>query len=169
MLNECLIHLFNCTCLNMMCVCSTIYRSNQKDFWSFYILLEVIFITLCVYVLCLLCFSLFKHVLCWKTSVRILGYSFWWLASSETQAASFGYSFWRLASRESKPRVHIEGFHDSLATRQSQNSQKQLFKVFFRGKLVLNLSHPLLNPSLNIFTSKPNQFEWFFIPLTSLR
>ena len=30
MFNEYLIHLFNCTCLNVMCVCSTIYRSIQK-------------------------------------------------------------------------------------------------------------------------------------------
>ena len=37
-------------------------------------------------------FHCFKHVLCWKTSVRIFGYSFWLLS----QVASFGYSFWRL-------------------------------------------------------------------------
>ena len=35
------------------------------------------------------------------------------------------------------------------------------FKGLFRGKPVLNLSHPLLNPSFTIFTSKLNQFEWF--------
>ena len=35
MFNECLIHFFNCTCLNVMCVCSTIYGSIQKDFWTF--------------------------------------------------------------------------------------------------------------------------------------
>ena len=60
-------------------------------------------------------------------------------------------------------------FAIQLATRQSRNAQNQLFKELFRGKPVLNLSHPLINPSFNIFTSKPNQFEWFFIPLTSLR
>ena len=48
MFNECLIHLFDCTCLNVMCVCSTMYGSIQKDFWSFYMFLEVICITLCV-------------------------------------------------------------------------------------------------------------------------
>ena len=62
-----------------------------------------------------------------------------------------------------------KGFATQIATRQSWNAQNQLFKELFRGKLVLNLSHSLLNPSFNIFTSKPNQFEWFFIPLTSLR
>ena len=50
MFNECLIHLFDCTCLNVMYVCSTMYGSIQKYFWSFYMFLEVIFITLCVHV-----------------------------------------------------------------------------------------------------------------------
>ena len=70
-------------------------------------------------------------------------------------------------------RIYIKWFHDSLATylttRQSRNTHKQLFKGFFVGNLFLNLSHPLLNRSFNIFTSKPNQFEWFLISLTSLR
>ena len=57
--------------------------------------------------------------------------------------------------------------HSRLASREIPRNS--FLKCFFRGKLVLNLSHPLLNSSLNIFTSKPNQFEWFFIPLTSLR
>ena len=63
------------------------------------------------------------------------------------QAASFGWSVWRLASRESKPRVQTERFRGSLATwlatRQSRVAQNKLFKELFRGKLVLNLSHPL--------------------------
>ena len=82
---------------------------------------------------------------------------------SEFLATHFGYSFWWLASRESKPQVHTKGFRDSLATqfatRQLRNAQIQLFKELFRGKLILNLFYPLLNPSFNIFTSKPNQFE----------
>ena len=35
MFNECLFHLCNGTCLNVMCVCSTICGSNQKDFLFF--------------------------------------------------------------------------------------------------------------------------------------
>ena len=50
MFNKYLIHLLDCTCLNVMCVRSIIYCSTQKDFWSFYMFLEVIFITLCVHV-----------------------------------------------------------------------------------------------------------------------
>ena len=48
MFNECLFHLCVCTCSNVMCVCSTICGSNQKDFCSFCsfcLLLEVICIT----------------------------------------------------------------------------------------------------------------------------
>ena len=45
MFNECLFHLCNGTCLIVMCVCSTIYGSNQKDFCSFCLLLDVICIT----------------------------------------------------------------------------------------------------------------------------
>ena len=43
--NEYLFHLCDCTCSNVMCVCSTICGSNQKDFCSFCLLLEVICIT----------------------------------------------------------------------------------------------------------------------------
>ena len=50
MFNECLIHLLECTCLNVMCVYLIIYGLIQKDFWSFYMFLEVFFITLCVHV-----------------------------------------------------------------------------------------------------------------------
>ena len=35
MFNEYLFHLCDCTCSNVMCVCSTICESNQKDFCSF--------------------------------------------------------------------------------------------------------------------------------------
>ena len=45
MFNEYLFHLCDCTCSNVMCVCSTICGSNQKDFCSFCLLLDVICIT----------------------------------------------------------------------------------------------------------------------------
>ena len=45
MFNEYLFHLCDCTCLNVMGVCSTICGSNQKDFCSFCLFLEVICIT----------------------------------------------------------------------------------------------------------------------------
>ena len=43
--NECLFHLCDCTYSNVMCVCSTICGSNQKDFCFFCLFLEVICIT----------------------------------------------------------------------------------------------------------------------------
>ena len=45
MFNEYLFHLCDCTYSNVMCVCSTICGSNQKDFCSFCLLLDVICIT----------------------------------------------------------------------------------------------------------------------------
>ena len=45
MFNEYLFHLCDYTCSNVMCVCSIICGSNQKDFCSFCLLLEVICIT----------------------------------------------------------------------------------------------------------------------------
>ena len=154
MFNECLIHLFDYTCLNVMCVCSSIYGSNQKVFFfnfffiSFYMYLEVIFITLCVHVLCLLSFSLFKHVLCWKRGVRIFwllsrvasfGYSFWWLTQLRDPVTSLHRIVSQLpcdSSRDSpvmqrKWRVHPEAFATHLAT----CTQKQLFKELFVGNL----------------------------------
>ena len=86
-----------------VCVLNYIWI-KPKRFWSFYMFLEVIFITLCVYVLCLLCFSLFMHVLCWKTSVRIFGYSFWLLS----RVANFGYSIWRPAQLWNPSRKFIQ-------------------------------------------------------------
>ena len=43
--NECLFHLCDCACSNVMCVCSAICGSNQKDFCSFCLFWEVICIT----------------------------------------------------------------------------------------------------------------------------
>ena len=58
-----------------------------------------------------------------------------------------------------------ENFRDSSSRKTPRNN----FLKSFSWETYFNLSHPLWNPSFNIFTSKPNQFEWFFIPLTSLR
>ena len=56
MFNECLFHLWGCTCSNVTCVCSIICGSNQKDFCSFCLLLEVIYIT-----------YVFQVIFMWKT------------------------------------------------------------------------------------------------------
>ena len=97
---------------------------------------------------------------------------------SEFFATHFGYlcelaascQFWLLVLVTCKPRVQAASSHRRVSQlSQLRNAQNQLFKELFCEKLVLNLSYPLLNPSFNIFTSKTNQFEWFFIPLTSLR
>ena len=139
MLNECLIHLFDYTCLNVMCVCSSLDGSNQKDFWSFYMYLEVIFITLCVHVICLPFFFFFFNFLSMfyveKTSVRIFGYLFWWLASREIQSRFLTTHFGDLQAARPSHEFTQNGFATQLATCQLQIAQKQLFKELFVGKL----------------------------------
>ena len=106
------------------------------------------------------------NINCFKKQVsEFLATHFGYLRELPVLATHFGDLQAASLSRE----FTQKGFATQLATRQSRNAQNQLFKEFFHGKLVLNLSHPLLNPSFNIFSSKPNQFEWFSIPLTSLR
>ena len=56
MFNEYLFYLCDCTCSNVMYVCSAIYGSNEKDFCSFCLLLKVICIT-----------HVFQILLVWKT------------------------------------------------------------------------------------------------------
>ena len=56
MFNEYLFPLCDCSCLNVMCVCLSLSWLNQKDFWSFYLLLEVFYIT-----------HVFQVVFVWKT------------------------------------------------------------------------------------------------------
>ena len=131
MLNECLIHLFDYTCLNVMCVCSSLDGSNQKDFWSFYMYLEVIFITLCVHVICLpfffFFFKLFKHVLCWKNKCQ----NFWLLVlvtcKPRDPITIFDDSFWWLASRETQSRVYTKWFRDSARNLPVANCPKTAF------------------------------------------
>ena len=87
-------------------------------------------------------FFIYLNMFCFEKQVlEFLATHFDYLHELPVLATRFGDL--QLASRKSKPRVHTEGFRNSLATRQSRNAQNQLFKELFRGKLVLNLSRPL--------------------------
>ena len=57
--NECLFHLYDCTCSNVMCVCLTICGSSQENFCSFWLLLAVICIPHV--------FQVFQIAFVWKT------------------------------------------------------------------------------------------------------
>ena len=132
MFNECLIHLFDYTCLHVMYACLTIYGSIQIFFWSFYIFLEVIFITFCVHVWCLLCFSLFKHVLYWKTGVRVFcdsaGDSLVAKPQSRVHPEALVTHSWLTCDSFAT----CENFRDwTSQLAQSRNAQNQLFKEFF--------------------------------------
>ena len=138
MFNECLIHLFNCTCLNVMCVCSSLYGLNQKDFWSFYMywkwfLSLFVFMSYAYFVFhCLIMFCVEK------TSVRIFGYSFWLLA----WATSFGDFQATSPSCEFTQKGFATHSRLSLRLASHESPRISFFKELFHRKLVLNLSHP---------------------------
>ena len=141
MFNECLSHLFDCTCLNVMCVCSSLYDSNQKDFWSFYMYLEVIFITLSVHDICLpffyfFLFFLFKHVLCWKKQVS----EFLATRFGDLQATRPSHEFWQLVLATCKPWDLVTSLHRMVSRLSLQLASREFpktsfLKRFFVGNL----------------------------------
>ena len=149
----------------MWCVCAQLYMDQSKKnfdhficFWKWFLSFFVSMFSAYFVFHCLSMFCVEKQVS-----------EFLATHSGDLQVTRPNHEFWRLAICDTQSRDYTECLGDSLMTCQSRNAQNQLFKELFRGKPVLNLSHPLLNPSFNIFTSKPNQFEWVFIPLTFLR
>ena len=142
MFNECHIHLLDCTYLNVMCVCLIIYGSIQ---------------------------NIFDHFICfwkWFLSLFVFMFSIYFVFNCLNMLCieKTGVRFFRGSAGDSpvaKPQlwVHPEAFGGSLATHSWLNlatrpvakRPKQLFIELFREKLVLNLSHPLLNPSFNIY------------------
>ena len=155
-----------------MCVCSTIYGSIQKDFWSFYMFLKVIFFTLCVHVQCLLCFSLFKHVLCWKTGVRVFCDSAGdlpivkpqsWvhpevLATHLRLAKIFATEPRNSPSREMPRNSFLKGFLWETYFKPLLSSFKPIFHYFYiKTKSIWMVFH-----SINISKVIINSFHWFW-------
>ena len=143
MFNKCLIHLFNCTCLNVMCVYSIIYINLSKKIFDHFICFWKWFLSLFVFMFSAYFVFHCLYMFCFEKQV------------SKFLATHFGYlrelwascEFWLLVLVTSKLRVQAASSHKTVLrlTRDSPvaNTQNQLFKEFFHGKLVLNLSHPL--------------------------
>ena len=70
-----------------------------------------------------------------KTSVRIFGYLFWWLASREIQSRFLTTHFGDLQAARPSHEFTQNGFATQLATCQLRIAQKQLFKELFVRKL----------------------------------
>ena len=153
-------------------MCSTIYESIQKYFWSFYMYLEVIFITLCVHVLCLHCFSQFKHVLCWKTSVKVFRDSIGgspvakpqsWvhpevLATHSWLAKIFTTEPHDSPNRETPRNRFLKGFLWETCFKPLPSSLKHLFHYFYtKTKSIWMVFH-----SINISKVIINSFHWFW-------
>ena len=168
-------------------MCSTIYGSIQKDFWSFYMYLEVIFIIFCVHVYCLHCFLLFKHVLCRKTCIRVFSRLNWRLASRETPVVSSSRSFGdSLATRENFVTVprdspscetprnsFLKGFLGEICFKPLSSFLKPLFHYFY----IKTQSIWMVFHSINISKVFLNSFRWFgyldyvlesFVPLVGV-
>ena len=177
MFNECL-HLFDCTCLNVMFVYSFIYRSNQKYFLIIlYVFGSDFYHSLCSYSVHTLFFTVLNMFCVEKqvseffaTHSRLVKIFVTHLATRQSHNVSreFIQKLSRLISRLA---------HDSLAHRQSQIAQKQLFKGLFVGNLfplpsslkplfhyfyiktqsILKVFH-----SINISKVILNSFHWFW-------
>ena len=135
MFNECLIHLFDCTCLNVMCVCSTLYGSIQKDFdhficfWKWFLSLFVFIFSAYFVFHCLNMFCVEKQVL------EFLATHF-----SDLQVARPSHEFWLLVLATCKLRDPVTSLHkmDSqlssrLASRETLRNS--FLKSFFMGNL----------------------------------
>ena len=98
MFNDCLFHLCDYTCSNVMRVCSTVYGSNQKEFCSFYLLLEVICIT-----------HVFQVIFVWKTCFWV----FSWLISWVSLIASLDREFCKCFARRAYSRKFLAACKNS--------------------------------------------------------
>ena len=139
MFNECLIHLFDCTCLNVMCVCSTIYGLIQKIFDHFICFLKWF---LSFFVLMFSAYFVFQclNMFCFEKQVsEFLATHFGYLLELPVLATCFG----DLQVTSPSCKFTQKGFATHSRLSQLWNAQNQLFKELFCEKLVLNLSHPL--------------------------
>ena len=147
-------------------MCAQSYMDQSKKIFDHFICFWKWFLSLFVFIFSAYFVFHCLNMFCFEKQLsEFLATHFGYLHELPILATRFGDLQVASPSRE----FTQKSFVTQLATRQSWNAKNQLFKELFRGKLVLNLSHSLLNPSFNSFTSKPNQFEWVFIPLTSLR
>ena len=115
----------------MWCVCAQSYMVQSKKifdhficFWKWFLSLFVFMFSVYFVFHCLLCFSLFKHVLYWKTGVRVF-------------RGSTGNS--PVAKPQSQ--AHPEAFGDSLAacSRLTRDSRKfSRLKLATRGLLKIH-------------------------------
>ena len=152
-----------------MRVCSTIYGSNQKDFWPFYMYLKVIVITLSVHVLYLLCFSLFLNMFCVEKKVSEFFATHSRLAKIfATHLTTRQLRNWKNAFFATHSRL-VKIFTTHLATHQSWNSQVTSSSRSFRDSLV---THKNLRDSPSRETPKNSFLKGFlwetcFKPLPS--
>ena len=191
MFNECLFHLCDCTCSNVMCVCSIICGSNWKVF--FFIILFVFGSVFHHSLFLGFVPSLFINVsslfLCWKTRIRVFHELFatWlWVAKLKIAFLAFLVSRQRLL-RESHDclarRAYLRSIHENsqLPTKISKSAILWVFHEFlvqnssYVSLMTLSSQNPLSQSfyiktqlisialhSINISKVIFNTFNWFW-------
>ena len=169
MFNEYLIHLFNCTCLNMICVCSTIYGSIQNDhficFWKCFLSLFVFMFSAYFEIHCLNMFCVEKQVL--EFFVTQLA-----TRQSQNPSREFIQKLWRL-TRDSRKFSQLNLATCLVAKRlESTFYRAFLWKTCFKPlpsslKLLLQYFYIKTQPIwivfhfINISKVILNSFHWF--------
>ena len=164
----------------MWCLCAQLFMDQTEKIFDYFFCIWKWFLALFVFMFCAyFVFHCFKHVLCWKTSVRV----FCDLLVAKLEKCIFLHFLrltrdsWKssqlilwLASHEiRKLRVYLEALvthenfcdpsHDLPIAKCPEISF--LFLRAFHGKPILNLSHPFLNPSFNTLHQNPINLNGF--------
>ena len=117
-----------------VCVLNHIWINSNRFLIILYVFWSDFYHSLCSY-LVLTCFSLFKHVLFWKTSVRIFDYSFWLLAWVANKLPVLATRFGDLQAISPSCEFTQKGFatHSRLASRKTPRIS--FLKCYFVGNL----------------------------------
>ena len=101
MFNECLIHLFDCTCLNVMCVCAQLYMDQIKKIFDHFICIWKWFLSLFVFMFSAYFIFHCLNMFCVEKQVSLL-------VLATLASTSFGYSFWQLTQSWNASREFIQ-------------------------------------------------------------
>ena len=163
MFNECLIHLFDCTCLNVICVCLTIYRSIQKVFdhfiysWKWFLSLFVFMFSAYFVFHCLNMFCVEKQVSeSFTTHSRLVKI----FATHLTTRENFHDSL----NHETPRNNFLKGFSWETCFKPLSSSIKPLpssLKPLFQYFYIKTQSIWMVFHSINISMVILNSFHWF--------
>ena len=188
MFNECLIHLFDCTYLNVMCVCAQLYMDQTKKIFDHFICIWKWFLSLFVFIFsayfvfhCLNMFYVEKQGS--KFLATLASTEFWQLAQSRNASRKFIQKLSRLirdsrkfsrlssrlANREMPRNSFLKGLSWKTYFKPLSSSLKLLFQYFYiktqpiwKFFHSINISKVILN-SFHLFGSLDYILESFVL------